>query len=36
MARADADEHGSPVKLTSADKKELAELRRKTRRLELK
>jgi transposase len=35
MAQADADEHGSPVKLTSAEKKELAELRRKTRQLEL-
>lgn len=35
MAQADADENGSPVKLTSAEKKELAELRRKTRQLEL-
>jgi transposase len=35
MGQADADENGSPVKLTSAEKKELAELRRKTRQLEL-
>jgi transposase len=35
MAQADADDNGSPVKLTSAEKKELAELRRKTRQLEL-
>jgi transposase len=35
MAQADADENGSPVKLTSAEKKELAELRRRTRQLEL-
>jgi hypothetical protein len=28
MAQADADDNGSPVKLTSAGKKELAELRR--------
>ncbi len=35
MARADADENGSPVKLTSAGKKELAELRRRTKQLEL-
>jgi transposase len=35
MAQADADEHGSPVKLTSAEKRELAELRRKARQLEL-
>ena len=35
MAQADADEHGSPVKLTSAEKKELAGLRRKARQLEL-
>ncbi|SRR5581483_5597410 len=30
MAQADADENGSRVKLTSTEKKELAELRRKT------
>ncbi len=35
MAQADADENGSPVKLTSAEKKELAELRRRTKQLEL-
>ena len=35
MAQADADEKGSPVKLTSAEKKELAGLRRKARQLEL-
>ena len=35
MAQADADENGSPVKLTSAERKELAELRRRTRQLEL-
>jgi transposase-like protein len=35
MAQADADENGSAVKLTSAEKKELADLRRKARRLEL-
>lgn len=35
MAQADADENGSTVKLTSAEKKELAELRRKTRQLEV-
>ena len=35
MAQADADENGSPVKLTSAEKKELAELRRKNRQLEM-
>jgi transposase len=33
MAQADADENGSPVKVTSAEKKELAELRRKTHQL---
>jgi transposase-like protein len=33
MAQADADDYGSPVKLTSAEKKELAELRRKARQL---
>lgn len=35
MAQADADETGSPTRLTSGEKKELAELRRKNRQLEL-
>ena len=35
MAQADADENGSQVKLTSTEKKELAELRRKNRQLEM-
>jgi transposase len=35
MAQANADENGSSAKLTSAEKKELAELRRKTRQLEM-
>jgi transposase len=35
MAQADADAHGSTTKLTSAEKKELAERRRKNRQLEL-
>ena len=35
MAQADADENGSTIRLTSAEKKELAELRRKNRQLEL-
>ena len=35
MAQADADEKGSAVKLTSAEKKELAELRRRNRQLEM-
>jgi transposase len=35
MAQADADENGSAVRLTSAEKKELSDLRRKARRLEL-
>ena len=35
MAQADADENGSPTRLTSAEKKELAELRKKNRQLEL-
>jgi transposase len=35
MAQADADTNGSATKLTSAEKKELAELRRKNRQLEL-
>jgi transposase-like protein len=35
IAQADADTHGSTTKLTSAEKKELAELRRKNRQLEM-
>lgn len=35
MAQADADENGSWTRLTSAEKKELAELRRKNRQLGL-
>jgi transposase len=35
LAQADADENGSTARLTSAEKKELAELRRKNRQLEL-
>ena len=35
MAQADADDNGSATRLTSAEKKELAELRREKRRLEL-
>jgi transposase len=35
MAQADTDENGSATKLTSAEKKELAELRKEKRRLEL-
>ena len=35
MAQADADENGSAVKLTSTEKKELADLRRKNRQLEM-
>jgi len=35
MAQADADDNGSATKLTSAEKKELAELRRKNRQLEM-
>lgn len=35
MAQADADTNGSATKLTSAEKKELAELRRKNRQLEM-
>ncbi|MGA6167990.1 transposase [Amycolatopsis magusensis] len=35
MAQADADETGSAKRLTSAEKKELAELRRKNRQLEM-
>ena len=35
MAQADTDTNGSDVRLTSAEKKELAELRRRNRQLEL-
>jgi transposase len=35
MAQADADENGSSVRLTSAEKQELGQLRRKNRQLEL-
>jgi transposase len=35
MAQADADENGSKAKLSSTEKKELAELRRKNRQLEM-
>jgi transposase len=35
MTQADADTNGSTTKLTSAEKKELAELRRKNRQLEM-
>ena len=35
MAQADADESGSETQLTSKEKKELAELRRQMRRLEM-
>jgi transposase-like protein len=35
MAQADADENGGPTRLASAEKKELAELRKKNRQLEL-
>ncbi len=35
MALADTDENGSATRLSSAEKKELAELRRKNRQLEL-
>jgi transposase len=35
MAQADADEHGSSSRLTSGEKRELAELRREKRRLEV-
>jgi transposase len=34
MRQADVDENGSEARLTSAEKKELAELRRKNRQLE--
>ena len=35
MAQADADEYGSTTRLSSVEKKELAELRKKYRQLEL-
>jgi transposase len=35
MAQADADEHGGANRLTSAENKELAELRRRNRQLEM-
>jgi transposase len=35
IAQADADEHGSDSRLTSADKRELTALRRDKRRLEM-
>lgn len=35
MAQADADQNGSANRLTSAEKKELAALRKKTRQLEM-
>jgi transposase-like protein len=35
LAQAEADENGSATRLTSAEKRELAELRREKRRLEL-
>lgn len=35
MARADADDNGGTVKLSTAEEKELAELRRKNRQLEM-
>ena len=35
MAQADADQNGSATRLTSVEKKELAELRRKNRQLEM-
>ena len=35
MAQADADENGSTTRLSSVEKKELAELRKKNRQLEL-
>jgi len=35
MAQADADENGGTTRLTSAEKKELAELRRRNRQLEV-
>lgn len=35
MAQADTDENGSEVRLSTAEKKELAQLRRRTRQLEM-
>jgi transposase len=35
LAQADADEHGSESRLSSAEKRELAQLRRDKRRLEM-
>jgi len=35
IAQADTDDNGSATRLTSAEKKELAELRRRTRQLEM-
>jgi transposase len=35
IGQADADEHGSAGRLTTAEKKELAELRRRNRQLEM-
>ncbi len=35
MAQADVDDNGSATQLTSKEKKELAELRRRTRQLEM-
>jgi transposase len=35
MSQSDADDNGSATRLTSAEKKELAELRRKNRQLEM-
>ena len=35
MGQTDADDNGSATRLTTAEKKELAELRREKRRLEL-
>jgi len=35
MAQSDADDNGSTTRLTSAEKKELAELRRKNRQLDM-
>jgi transposase-like protein len=35
IAQADADDNGSATRLTSAEKKELVELRKRTRQLEL-
>jgi transposase len=35
MAQSDADEHGTAARLTNAEKKELTELRRRNRQLEV-